>query len=209
MPPSPSASADPWPFPFPAPPRPDPGPVPPIVRLRLRLRRRRRNRAVVVALALLAGALGGAGWSGSGPLSAVFAPVRALAGTGRPAERAPADAAGDPPGPDSDGTAVVVANAPATATPSSPAAGRLGLRPGERAVALAAPAALPPIEPGDEVELVAVAVDELGAVEAQPLGATGRVLAVGDDAVTVALPAADAVAALRHQAEGPIELILR
>ncbi|MEZ5409657.1 MAG: hypothetical protein R2761_16635 [Acidimicrobiales bacterium] len=81
--------------------------------------------------------------------------------------------------------------------------------PGERAVALAAPAALPPIEPGDDVELVAVAIDELGAVVAEPLVATGRVVAVGDGAVTVALPAADAVTALRHQAAGSIELLVR
>lgn len=197
MPRSTSTPAGAWPFPFVPPPRPDPGPVPPIVRLRQRLRRRRRHRAAGAALALVVGALAGAGWAGSGPLSAALAPVKALAG---------AEAAAEPtPMPDGDPTPV-----PAAPTaPSSQAAGRLGLRPGERAVALAAPAALPPVEPGDEVELVAVAVDELGAVTAEPLAGPGRVLAVGDGAVTVALPASDAVTALRRQAEGPIELLLR
>lgn len=202
MPRSRSAPPDAWPFPFPAPPRPTPGPVPPIERLRLRLRRRRRHRAAAVVLALVAGALTGAGWSGTGPLSAVLVPVRALAGHRPSASAVPGEADERAPAP-------AMPAAPTAPAPSSSAAQRLGLRPGERAVALAAPAALPPIEPGDEVELVAVAVDELGAVVAEPLVATGRVVAVGDDAVTVALPAADAVAALRHQARGPIELVLR
>ncbi len=155
-----------------------------------------------MGLALLVGGLAGAGWAGSGPLTAALSPVRTLTGADRPSPAgepvlAPADDPDDHPAP------------AAPAAPSSQAAGRLGLRPGERAVALAAPAALPPIEPGDEVELVAVAVDELGAVVAEPLPAPGRVLAVDDEAVTVALPAADAVVALRHQADGPIELLLR
>lgn len=203
MPRSPSTPSDPWPPPFPGPPRPAPGPVPPIVRLRLRLRRRGRRRAALLVLALLSGGLAGAGWAGAGPLAVALAPARALTGTELPAREAPTETAGEPrPGDDPGPT-------PAARIPSSPAADRLGLRPGERAVALAAPAALPPIEPGDEVELVAVAVDELGDVVAEPLATAGRVVAVGDGAVTVALPAADAVTALRHQAEGPIEILLR
>lgn len=155
-----------------------------------------------MALALVVGSLTGAGWAGSGPLSTMVAPARALAGSdpSMAGTREVADGVGPAPA------------APAAAPPSaasSPAAGRLGLRPGERAVALVAPAALPPVEPGDEVELVAVTVDDLGAVVAEPLATPGRVLAVGDDAVTVALPAADAVVALRHQAEGPVEVLLR
>lgn len=206
MPRSPSAPPDPRPFPLPAPPRPEPGPVPPIVRLRVRLRRRRRHRAATMALALLAGGLIGAGGAGAGPLAAVLSPVRALSGAHRPptaTEPEPRRGGGANPAVDGGPSPA------APSAPSSPAAGRLGLRPGERAVALAAPAALPPMEPGDEVELVAVTVDELGSVVAEPLAAPGRVLAVDDGAVTVALPAADAVIALRHQASGPIELLLR
>ncbi|MDH4365299.1 MAG: hypothetical protein OEY70_14590 [Acidimicrobiia bacterium] len=205
MPRSPSTPSDPWPPPFPGPPRPAPGPVPPIVRLRLRLRRRGRHRAALVTLALFAGGLAGAGWAGAGPLAAALGPVRALTGPHPAAGDAPADAAGEP----RPGTGAGPSPGPAVQVPSSPAAERLGLRPGERAVALAVPAALPPVEPGDEVELVAVAVDNRGTVAAEPLAAMGRVLAVGDNAVTVALPAADAVTALRHQAEGPMEFLLR
>ena len=158
----------------------------------------------------LAGGLVGAGVAGSGPLAPPLTPLGLAPGPGGTAARPGAPGGpgtGDRAGPGGGGPTDDTAAAP---TPDrSTAAERLGLAPGERAVALVAPVALPPVEPGDEVELVAVWVDGGGAVTAEPVGGPARVLALGDGAVTVALSSADAVAVLRHQAEGPIEIVVR
>ena len=93
--------------------------------------------------------------------------------------------------------------------------GRAGLRPDERAVAVSPPTAPLPLAPGDVVELVAVSaagsgVDGAGGggVAVNRVAATGRVLAVDDDAITVALPSEVAVDVVGHQARGSIELLL-
>ncbi len=81
----------------------------------------------------------------------------------------------------------------------------------ERAVTVPMPLAPPLLEPGDTVELVGLqAVDVAGSpapTVATVVITTGRVLAVTDNAVTVATPDHAALEVLRYLAVGSVELV--
>lgn len=80
--------------------------------------------------------------------------------------------------------------------------------PGQRAVALIRPLALPPLVPGDRVELVSVTVDAMGSAAGQFVGTRPvTVLTIASDTITVAVPADDVIALLEHQARGTIEVV--
>ena len=74
-------------------------------------------------------------------------------------------------------------------------------------MALVVPLAVPPLEPGDRVELVAVAIDAVGDVDARIVSPPVRVLSVGADAIVVAVPAAVVSTVIGHQAGGAIEIV--
>jgi hypothetical protein len=87
--------------------------------------------------------------------------------------------------------------------------GPLGLRATERAVAVLPPLAPLPLSPGHVVELVSVAADPAsGSAVTTRLDSPGRVLAVADDAVTIAVPAEMAAEVVGYQATGSVELVL-
>ncbi len=82
-----------------------------------------------------------------------------------------------------------------------------GLGPDERALAITRPLALPPVEVGDVVELVALTVGDDGAAVAHRIKPAVRVLALDDEAITVAVAADTAPQVLGYQATGSIEIV--
>lgn len=82
-----------------------------------------------------------------------------------------------------------------------------GLGPDERAVAIAPPLAVPPLAPGDRVEVVAVGLDAAGQPRATAIGDPVRITAVDDTAIVLAVPSSMVGPILAAQAAGPIETV--
>lgn len=91
-------------------------------------------------------------------------------------------------------------------------AGNSPLAADERAVTVPLPLAPPLIDVGDHVELVGLQVVDVAGSAAPTISAVlitnGRVLAVGDEAVTVATPDHAALEVLRFLAAGSVELVV-
>ena len=82
------------------------------------------------------------------------------------------------------------------------------LRPGWRAVAMPLGAARPPLQPGDRVELVGVAGGPGSGAAATIVARTAEVLAVDEDALTVAVPAEDVTGVVGAVASGLVAAVL-
>jgi hypothetical protein len=87
-------------------------------------------------------------------------------------------------------------------------AGRLGLRPGERAVAIPRPLAAPPLDVGAVVELVAVGIGANGETKTATIEPLARVAAVDGETITLAVPAEVASLVVERQAAGSVEVVL-
>lgn len=80
---------------------------------------------------------------------------------------------------------------------------------GERAVAVTPPAAVPALEQGDLVDVVAIGLGADGVTTATDVASVVRVVGVDDRAVVLAVPAEVVRPLLAAQAAGPLELVRR
>jgi hypothetical protein len=123
----------------------------------------------------------------------------------RPAGLVPAEVAGDPVG--RTVRSPVLAGEVLVEPRLGPGRG-LGLDPGEVAVAVPRPLAVPPLAAGDLVQLVAVTAGGPTGASASLLDPLARVIDAGDESITLAVPAEAAPAVIEHQAAGTIEVVL-
>ncbi len=90
------------------------------------------------------------------------------------------------------------------------AAGRFGLQPNQRAVTVPLPLAPGPLEPGQRVELIGIsALGDGGPIAAETLATDVRVIAVGEDGLTVAVDRSLADDIYRTAAVGVVEVAIR
>lgn len=80
---------------------------------------------------------------------------------------------------------------------------------GERVLAIARPAAAPPLAPGDRVEIISIALDANDRPVATTLGPPMRVVSADDPgAIVLAVPGASVGRLLAAQATGPLDVVL-
>jgi Flp pilus assembly protein CpaB len=91
--------------------------------------------------------------------------------------------------------------------PSGVSALAASLPAGHRGMAVPVDVTMPPLEPGDVVELRAATIDDAGALRTEPAG-TARVIAVEEESVVVAVPVASVDGLVAALAGGPVVAVL-